>query len=217
LNLLFSLSTQHDIFAVPATPTGCRPSSGLVNILPKSLNGTILATDTNYFACSFSSIVLSNCYFPNDYHDDISFDAFTQCCFNLVRFVSSLKSNFRTYILGNFNCDSNIANEWGTVLSSCLPNFSVLPKSQDYSYIHWSDNTTNIDHVFSSNPSYPLPVVIVIEDFPVSDHMPLHFVLPPLPSHPSPVRISGNKLPKFFDWVDWSRNFRPLYQEKLRL
>ena len=107
----------------------------------------------------------------------------------------------RTYILGDFNCDPNIANERGTILSSCLPNFSVLPKSQDFTYIHWSGSTTNIDHFFS-NPSDPLPVVIVMEYFPVSDHIPLQFLLPPLPSRPPPVRISGNKLPKFFDRVD---------------
>ena len=151
-----------------------------------------------FLACSFSNVVLINCYFPTDYHDDISFDAFTQCCFNLSRFVSSLQSNLRTYILGDFNCDPNIANERGTILSSCLPNFSVLPKSQDFTYILWSGSTANIDHVFSSNPSDSLPVDIVIEDFPVSDHMPLQFLIPPLASRPSPVRFSGNKLPKFF-------------------
>ena len=58
-------------------------------------------------------------------------------------------------------------------------------------------------------------MVIVIEDFPVSDHMPLQFLLPPLASRPSPVRISGNKLPKFFDQVDWNPNFKPLYQERV--
>ena len=43
LNLLAILSTQHDIFALPATPTGGRPSGGLATILPKSLKATILA------------------------------------------------------------------------------------------------------------------------------------------------------------------------------
>ena len=166
--------------------------------MPKSLNATILAIDRNVLACSFSNVVLINCYFPTDYHDDISFDEFTHYCFNLSRFVPSLQSNLRTYILGDFNCDPNIANERGTILSSCLPNFSVLPKSQDFTYIHWSGSTTNIDHVFSSNPRDPLPVVTVIEDFPVSDHMPLQFLLPPFTSRPSPFRFSGSKLPKFF-------------------
>ena len=67
-------------------------------ILPKSLNATILAIDTNFLACSFPNVVLINCYFPTDYHDNISFDAFTRCCFNINRFISSLQSNFRTYI-----------------------------------------------------------------------------------------------------------------------
>ena len=213
LNLLSSLSTQHDIFAVCATPAGGRPSGGLATILPKSLNTTILAFDTNFLACSFSNVVLISWYFPNDYHDDISFDAFTQCCFNLSRFVSSLQSNLRTYILGDFNCDPNIANERGTILSSYLPNFSVSPKSQDFTYIHWSGSTTNIDHVFSSNPSDPLPVVIIIEDPLLTACASVPFT--PLASRSSPVRFSGSKLPKFFDLVDWNPNFKPLYQERV--
>ena len=90
LNLLSSLSNQHDIFSVHATLTDGRPSGGLATFLPKFLNATILAIDTNFLACSFSNVVLINYYFPTDYHDDISFDAFTQCCFILSRFASIL-------------------------------------------------------------------------------------------------------------------------------
>ena len=173
LYLLSSLSTQHDIFAVSATPTGGRSSGGLVTILPKSLNATNLAINTNFLACSFSNVVLINCYFPTDYKMIFLLMRLIQCCFNPSGFVSSLQSNLRIYILGDFNCDPNTANEKGTMLSSCLPNSSVLPNSQDFTYIHWSGSTTNIDHIFSSSPSDPLSVVTVIEDFPVSDHMPL--------------------------------------------
>ena len=102
-----------------------------------------------------------------------------------------------------------IANERGTILSSRVPNFSVLPKSQCFTYIHWSGSTAKTNHVFSSNHSDHLPVVIVIEDFPVSDHMPLQFLLPLLDFRPSTV------FPKFFDRVDWNPNFKLLYQERV--
>lgn len=214
LNMLSSLSSLHDIFTVPARPTGGRPAGGIATFVPKEFSAILSCADESFLACKLFDCVLVNCYLPTDYHVDSSFEAFTSACHRLSSFIALLDSSLRIFIFGDFNCDLESVNERSTILFSSLPNFNICRKTLDFTYSHWSGSTSNIDHVlFNFSPSI---IVKVIPDFPISDHLPIQFLTSFSVIHDS---VSASNFipirPKYFERIIWDEKLIPAYQDKV--
>ena len=71
------------------------------------------------------------------------------------------------------------------LLLSLIPNESgCLPKSADFTYVHPSESVSNLDHVLvSGNIACFAISIIVLNDFVVSDHLPLAFSIVDLFNH----------------------------------
>ena len=85
--------------------------------------------------------------------------------------------NRRFLICGDFQCNPSVPGKLTDILLAALPyGVSVCDKDQQFTYIHNSGSTSNIDHVVTNFPL--MERVGVNSDHTCSDHLGLSFCIP---------------------------------------
>ena len=156
-----------------------RPSGGLAIFVDDSIDCRKLESCDFYLAVEFpgpSAFTLVNVYLPTNMNTDLSEKRYAEACGRLGRLLRKL-GNSRILVCGDFQCDPLLKGKLQDVLMTCIPSECTLyTKDQNFTFIHNSGSTSNIDHVFS-NFTIPSPIQVDSEHT-ASDHLGLKFRVP---------------------------------------
>lgn len=106
---------------------------------------------SDFLAVRINNVVLINVYLPTDYRDVESERLFAISMVRLAKCLENVKKQaLSCVIVGEFNCDLTTKNETPssrvTLLYGLLDSEYILAsKNKDFSYIHNSRSTSNID------------------------------------------------------------------------
>ena len=194
INLL-NLWPSYSVFSVPAkrsSPRG-RPSGGIATLVSNRLACEVYENSDNFLAIRLDNLLVINVYLPTDYRDDKSDSAFAISAAKLARCLKKAeRESLECIIVGDFNCnlevDISAQNSRCCILIGILENrFTIHRKNQNFSYIHQSGSTSNLDHIVSSS-SLPVREVLVLPNSFTSDHFPVQCII----SRPTSFSAANN-------------------------
>ena len=141
------------MFSVRAcrSQTHGRPSDGLVTFVKSFLLCSSFDSGSDFLAVRINNVVLINVYLPTDYRDEKSERLFAISVARLAKCLETVKEQgLSCVIVGDFNCDLTKKNETPssrvTLLYGLLEiEYILASKNKDFSYIHNSRSTSNID------------------------------------------------------------------------
>ena len=176
---LLDISSTFKTFSVPAKRSASkgRASGGIATYVASNLNSSVFFSSDSFLAVRVGECVIINVYLPTDYKDEDSERDFALAVSKLSSCLRDvLKLKIPCLIVGDFNCDLNCGLSSASIRASLLlgifgDDFKVQQKSAQFTYIHSSSCTSNLDHVVSYN--LDIPCVEVVSKFQVSDHLPI--------------------------------------------
>ena len=147
-------SQHHTAFLSPAKATGGRPCGGLACVFKRDIHlpsPVLFYSDKFFSAVRVGSIVFINSYLPYEGYLIRSLAKFGKACGLLKNLVNQALLNSLQYIIvGDLNIDINRSSVRSELLFECLPSYRVVPKSHNFSKVHHSGSTSDIDHIICS-------------------------------------------------------------------
>ena len=207
---LLKFSDNHTFYFVPAkSRQRGRPSGGLAIVCSSAVDSESLHTAENFMFIRAGNLVIVNVYLPTNYSNDESDNRFSKAVRALAECLNTIMlSKLECVIIGDYNCDlADDSSPWSQLILSILENrYCVLPKDNDFTFIHTSGSVSNIDHVACTlNVSGTVSVLIGSHS---TDHIPIE----------ASVNVCIPKEKSSSQWYeikDWLKADFPLYQTVL--
>ena len=174
-----SFQENHTFYFVPAkSRQRGRLSGGLAIVCSSAVDSESLHTAENFMVIRAGNLVIVNVYLPTNYSDEESDNRFSKAVRALAKCLKTIMlSKLECVIIGDYNCDlADDSSPRSQLILSTLENrYRVLPKDNDFTFVHTSGSVSNIDHVACTlNVSGTVSVLMGSHS---TDHIPLKHVL----------------------------------------
>lgn len=221
---IFRANNMYVVPAVRKKDQG-RPSGGLVTYISNDVESKLFFSTQNILAVQVCNFVVVNVYMPTDYRDDASHSEFAQSLRKLAECLSKIRlERLPCVILGDFNCPMSaeftetnalFTGDRESMVHGLLDDtFTILEKNQNFTYIHNTGSTSNLDHVICSKDLLPTSVRVSGTTF-TSDHFSIELqITPPATQSEHPHQNNAAKTTKKWTQIrDWNNVNTSVYTQ----
>ena len=217
---ILSFNSSVSVYSVSAKQLSGkgRPSGGIATFVRSTLRSSVFEVNDNFLAIRVEGCVFINVYLPTNYHDERSERAFTYSSDKLGQCINRIRSlSLQCILVGDFNCDLNEPLLSRSLRSTLLlsifgDQFDLKCKDLNFTHVHTSMSTSDLDHVVASANLRISPVKVVL-DFQLSDHLPIQFSAE-IPCHSSDTQTQTTSKTPPRSRRDWRKINPVLFQEE---